>query len=578
MRLFDRFNSIGIAFSFIGVLVIFQMTRIQMNGQDLIIEPVWRESVKPNRGNIYDSSGNLLAGNKMVYEVGVELNQVWSAETIAQETSRLLGLDYNLVLERASIEFDEVSARYIVLANFIEPAKIEQLEKVKKEYFDNNDPNLNGLYWFSYLQRSYPEEYLASNIIGFYTFLDRMVGGPHFGIEEEYEELLAGSPVSVTYQLNPSKITSITEIPPGANLVLTIDREIQASVERILEHYIEKTGATSGTIIVNDPQTGEILAMVTYPRINPNEYSKFSDTFLEEYTYNRAIDINYEPGSVFKTITMVAALDAGVVEPDSEYLDKGYYEYGGFTIYNWDRAAWGPQTMMGCIQHSLNVCLAYVAVEKLGAARFYDYLDAFGIGHRTNIDLAGERIYPISVPGDSSWADVNLATNSFGQGLAVTPIQMVTAISAIANDGEMMAPHVLKTVVTDSHKFDILPRVIGKPISAESARVASELFAVTLIGEASPALVDGYRIAGKTGTAEISIPGKGYDTELTNTSFVGWGPVDDPKFLVYIWLEKPTSSKWGSIVTAPIFKRVVSELVVLMNLPPDDIRQQLLEQ
>ncbi|MCJ7622879.1 MAG: hypothetical protein MUO76_05200, partial [Anaerolineaceae bacterium] len=368
MKLFNRFNIIGMTFSFIGVLVIFQMMRIQANGKELITEPVWHKSVQPDRGNIYDSSGNLLACNKMVYEVGVELNQVWSAETIAQETSRVLGLDYNLVLELASMEFDPVSARYVVLASFIEPARIEQLEKVRQEYSDNDDPNLNGLYWFSYLQRSYPEDDLASNVIGFYTFLDRKVGGPHFGIEEEYEELLAGSPVSVTYQLDPSKITSLTEIPSGANLVLTIDREIQASVERILDHYVEKSGATSGTIIVNDPQTGEILAMAANPRINPNEYGKFTDMLLEEYTYNRAIDINYEPGSVFKVITMVAALDAGLVEPDTEFLDKGYFEYGGYTIYNWDRAAWGPQTMTGCIQQSLNVCLAYVAVEKLGAA------------------------------------------------------------------------------------------------------------------------------------------------------------------------------------------------------------------
>jgi cell division protein FtsI/penicillin-binding protein 2 len=568
----------GIVFSFIGVLVIFQMTRIQLNGQDLITEPVWHESIHPDRGNIYDSSGNLFAGNKMVYEVGVELNQVWSAHTIALETSKLLGLDYDLVLELASIEFDEVTARYVVLANFVEPEKIEQLEKVWQDYFDRKDPNLNGLYWFSYLQRSYPEKYLASNVIGFYTFLDRTFGGPHFGIEEEYEELLAGSPVSVTYQLNPSKITSITDIPAGANLVLTIDREIQAAVENILDRYVEKTGATSGTIIVNDPQTGEILAMAVNPRINPNEYHKFSDILLEDYTYNRAIDINYEPGSVFKTITMAAALDAGVLEPDTVYLDEGYFDYGGYTIYNWDRAPHGPQTMTECIQHSLNVCLSYVAVELLGGARFYDYLDAFGIGHRTNIDLAGERIYPISVPGDSSWADVNLATNSFGQGLAVTPIQMVVAISAIANGGEMMAPYILKTVVTDSQKFDILPRVIGKPISEEAARKATEMYAVSLVEEASLSLVDGIRVAGKTGTAEISIEGKGYDTELTNTSFVGWGPVDDPKFLVYIWLEKPTSSKWGSIVAAPIFNRIVNELVLLMDLPPDDVRLQLLEQ
>jgi len=230
--------------------------------------------------------------------------------------------------------------------------------------------------------------------------------------------------------------------------------------------------------------------------------------------------------------------------------------------------------MVGCLQHSLNVCLAAVAVDKLGADQFYGYLDRFGIGHRTNIDLSGERVYPLSIPGDSGWADVNLATNAFGQGLAVTPIQMVAAISSIANDGKMMSPHVLKQVASAEQQINIHPRVVATPISAETAHTLTEMLARSLELEASSALVDGYRVAGKTGTAEIAVEG-GYETQLTNTSFVGWGPVDDPKFLVYIWLEKPTSSKWGSIVAAPIFRKVTTELVTLMNLPPDDVRLQM---
>jgi cell division protein FtsI/penicillin-binding protein 2 len=337
-------------------------------------------------------------------------------------------------------------------------------------------------------------------------------------------------------------------------------------------------GAVSGTIIVSDPETGEILAMATNPRINPNEYAQYSDMLSQDYSYNRAIDINYEPGSVFKVFPLAAAIDTGVVERDTVFLDQGFYQVGGFTIYNWDRSAWGPQTIIGCMQHSLNVCLSWLAVEKLGSTRFYEYLDRFGIGHRTNIDLAGERVYPVSIPGDSSWSDVNLATNSFGQGLAVTPIQIVTAINAIANDGKIMAPHIVKAVLSAENQITFQPRIVATPISADTAYEVTDILAISLEQEASSALVEGYRVAGKTGTAEIAIEGEGYSTELTNASFVGWGPTDDPKFLVYIWLEKPTSSKWGSIVAAPIFSKVVRELVILMDIPPDDVRQQLASQ
>ncbi len=159
------------------------------------------------------------------------------------------------------------------------------------------------------------------------------------------------------------------------------------------------------------------------------------------------------------------------------------------------------------MQHSLNVCLSSVSTDRLGAAKFYEYLNRFGIGHRTNIDLAGERIYPLSVPGDSTWATVNLATNSFGQGLAITPIQLITAASAIANDGKMMAPHVLKEIVSADQRIVIQPRVIGNPITAETAKVLTDMLTVSLEEEASDALVYGYRVAGKTGTAEIAIEG-----------------------------------------------------------------------
>ncbi len=274
---------------------------------------------------------------------------------------------------------------------------------------------------------------------------------------------------------------------------------------------------------------------------------------------------------------MAAALDAGVVTPDTEFLDTGQIMVGGISIYNWDRGAWGPQTMTGCMQHSLNVCLAWVATQ-LGPTNFYNYLQRFGIGHLTGIDLAGEVNYPLSIAGDPNWYPVNLGTNAFGQGVATTPIQMITAASALANtQGQMMAPHILRSVIENGEKYDNPTQVIGTPIKGETSRAITEMLAKSLEGEASDALVEGYRVAGKTGTAEIAGP-EGYTTSLTNASFVGWGPVDDPRFIVYVWLEKPTSSPWGSVVAAPIFSEVVSKLVILLDLPPDDVRHQLASQ
>jgi len=229
--------------------------------------------------------------------------------------------------------------------------------------------------------------------------------------------------------------------------------------------------------------------------------------------------------------------------------------------------------MTGCMQHSLNVCLSWVASE-LGAEKFYQYIRNFGFDRNTGVDLAGEIHWPIRVPGDSQWYEVDLATNSFGQGIAVTPIQMVMAVGALANEGKMMLPHVVKSMIIDGHQYEINPVVVGTPIKSETASTITEMLANSLENESSNALVDGYRLAGKTGTAEIPTQ-YGYSSETTHTSFVGWGPVEDPKFLVYVWLEKPEISIWGSEVAAPVFQDIVERLVVLLDLPPDSVRQKL---
>ena len=322
-----------------------------------------------------------------------------------------------------------------------------------------------------------------------------------------------------------------------------------------------------------NPKTGEIMALATTLRIDLNDYWEHMGVFSDGIPFNRGVSEAYEPGSVFKVITMASALDSGAVTPDTVFVDTGMIEIGGTYIYNWNMGGWGPQTMLGCMQHSLNVCLAHVAT-LMGPGTFYRYLQAFGLGRLTGVDMAGETPGRLKVPGDSDWYAADLGTNAFGQGVSVSPVQIASAISAVANGGAIVTPHIVRSVVTADFQHDIDQAVVSRPISAETAHTLTEMLAQSLEIESSDALVTGYRVAGKTGTAEIPTP-FGYTTSETNASFVGWGPVDDPQFLVYIWLEKPTASPWGSVVAAPVFRQAVEKLVVLIDLPPDDIRHQL---
>jgi len=576
-----RYTSLGAFFALIGILIVGQLVRFQLGPQAEtfreygdIFSGSW-DVLTPTRGQIYDRWGHLLAGNKTVYEVGVELKDVKNPETIALATSVVMGLDYDWVTEMVSRPYSE-NAVYVVLDQSASMEEVEQLRVLIEQMnssengtsLDGQPHSLRGLIFEPLLQRTYPEMSLASNVLGFVNFEEE----GFFGVEGRYDDLLSGVEKPVWLPSDPNRATELPENPEGADLILTLDREIQATVEQLLGASIQQYGAETGTIIVMHPETGDILAMASTPQLNPNEYWHLGNIYQDGQYFNKAIG-SYEPGSVFKVLTMAAALDSGTVVPETPFLDTGVIEIGGVPIYNWNRGAWGPQTMLGCMQHSLNVCLAWVSTE-MGASIFYDYLQDFGFGRPTGIELEGEVPGHLKLPGDSDWYEADLGTNAFGQGISVTPVQMLTAISAIANDGKMMTPRILQAVVDRGHQYNTSPQIAGTPISAETASTLTNMLAVSLEKEASIALVDGYRLAGKTGTAEIPTP-FGYTSNQTNASFVGWGPVDDPQFIVYIWLEKPTSSPWGSEVAAPIFSQVVQRLVVLMNLPPDHVRQGL---
>ena len=578
-----RYNVVGVLFGFVAVMIVAQILRIQLSPQAQTFREQgdmyageWR-TIKPARGLIYDRWGNLLAGNQTVYEVGVELKDVRNPETIAFTLMGVLHADYDRIFAAASQTYSldpEKPAVYAVLANNVTEEQKARIESMAKDMAsqavgrDQTPPSLRGLIFRPTLKRSYPEEEMASNILGFVN--DEGVG---FGVEAKFNDLLAGTVQKIWVPLDPNRVEEMSELPSGASLVLTIDREIQTSMEKLLDQAIDESGSDAGVIVVSDPRTGEILAIATTPRLDLNNFSDYAKVFPGSTPFNKAVSQAYETGSVFKVLTMAAALDSGVVTPETEFVDTGIFELGGIYIYNWNSGAWGPQDMTGCMRHSLNVCLAWVASE-LTPSRFYSYMQAFGFGRLTGIEISGEDPGRLKVPGDQDWYDADLATNSFGQGLSATPIQMVMAISAIANDGKMMAPHIVHSLVNNDRQYNTSPQVVGIPVSADTARTLTDMLAVSLETESSVALVDGYRVAGKTGTAEIPTP-TGYSGNMTNASFVGWGPVDDPQFLVYVWLEKPTVSPWGSVVAAPVFRQAVERLVVLLDIPPDDVRRSL---
>jgi cell division protein FtsI/penicillin-binding protein 2 len=486
---------------------------------------------------------------------------------MAYALSTYLGLSQEEVMDKLTNSPE--TWEYIVIQDYVGADTVTSMQELLAQMYDAGDRRLNGLAFKPHFQRSYPEDALASNVLGFVT----RDGRGYFGIEEKYNDLLAGNPVQVWVPSDPNKATEIPRVPNGTNLVLTINRDLQAKVESILDESLTEYGAQSGTIIIMDPENGEILAMASTPRMDLNNYSNYFSLYDNGSQYNRSIGMAYEPGSVLKVLTMAAALDTGTVRPETTFVDTGVIEVGGITIRNWNRDAWGQQDMIGCLQHSLNVCMAWLSTQ-MGMQNFYSYMERFGLGHATGIDLAGEAMGRLKVPGDTDWYPVDLGTNSFGQGVSVTPLQMLMAVSAIANEGRMVTPHVLYSMLRDGHQYNVPSQYAGSPITAETARTLNEMLAASLEQESSQALLPGYRLAGKTGTAQIPTE-YGYDATRTNVSFVGWGPVDDPRFMVYVWLNSPSTSIWSSETAAPVFAEVAEQTVIMLNIPPDSVRSQI---
>ncbi|MEE8356220.1 MAG: penicillin-binding protein 2, partial [Anaerolineales bacterium] len=565
-----RYITIAVFFTLYGLAIIAQMVRIQLmvNASNLPVATQlgqW-ETAASRRGLILDRNGHVLAGNQTIYAVDVNFEdfyqegEIEEVKMLAEVAIEVFGISNQNLLKYLQEDPRPLTKNITVERFATQEQLLEFIARVESYYGISSsvlDEENTGEVLLSSLQekievidcvhlirvsctphliRSYPEGKLASNIIGF-VMRDSKQG--QLGIEEKYDSTLFGNDRTLWALWDPHKADQAPDPDHGANIILTIDSVLQADVEQILDKTINKTGALAGTVIVMDPISGELLVMASSPRADINEY--WSEDYIDiinnvDNVFNYGIKA-YEPGSVVKVLTMAAALDAGVVEPDTEFIDEGNIEIGGVTIRNWNKKAWGPQTMTTCLQNSLNVCLAWVATE-LESEQFYAYFQAFGFGQLTGIELSGEIPGLVKNHWSPDYTRSELGTNAFGQGIEITPIQMVKAISAIANQGEMVAPRIIHSIVDDGYRYTPPRTVVGHPISAETAETLTAMLQESLVNESSLAMVPGYSLAGKTGTAEIYVQGQGYKSSATNTSFVGWGPTDDPQFLVYIWIEK----------------------------------------
>ncbi len=297
----------------------------------------------PDRGEICDRNGHLLAGNKSVYEIGVDLNTVKDPHAIAFAVSAELAMDYSQILD--VIQDPPKGLSYVVIADYIETQEVMNLQEIE-EGLARASPGryarwIDGLQFKIHPHRSYPENSLASNIIGFVS----REGRGYFGIEEKYDTLLAGNAVQVLVPTDPNKAFEIPRVPDGTTLVLTINRDLQAAAEQILDEALITYGAQGGTIVVMDPRNGELLAMAVTPRMDLNQFWNYGTIYNNASEFNPAISMPYEPGSVLKILTMAAALDSGTVTPATTYLDTGSILVGGATIQNWNQEPWGVQDM-----------------------------------------------------------------------------------------------------------------------------------------------------------------------------------------------------------------------------------------
>lgn len=402
----------------------------------------------------------------------------------------------------------------------------------KKKLLATNQSSENGV------QRLYPDGDFAGHILGFVGFKGYERVG-QYGVEGYYDNKLFEN-----------------------DIVLTIDPNIQSYVESKLDALLIKWSSPHGTIIVQEPSTGAIIAMASSPSYNPNTYASYG---LEDYL-NPSMQEQYEPGSSFKAFTMSAAIDSGSVTPQTTYIDTGEVKINKYTIRNFDNTVEGLQTMTQVLEHSLNTGVIF-AQRKTGLDKFLNYIVAFGFGQKTGVDLMGEVSGNISNLYENH--EVNFATAAFGQGVAVTSMQLINGYSAIANGGKLMQPYIVKEIIhSDGSTTPTKPKVIGNPITERSADIMKTMLVSVVDNGFDAGRVSGYDVAGKTGTAQIPKKDGGYLEDQYIHDFVGFAPAYAPRFVVLIKMERPQGIRFASRSLSPVFADITQYLLRYLKIPP----------
>lgn len=493
---------------------------------------------------------------KMVYAVPKEVEDV---ESESRDLADALGLDQG----ELRVRLDKPHDMYEVIKRRLSDEEEEKIRNLK----------LKGIHLSDETLRYYPAGELASHVLGFVGWRDNDFGG-RYGSELSFEEKLKGQEGSLFQNRDTSGkwiTTSQKEIvyaKNGDNLVLTIDHIIQYETEKILKSAIEKNQADRGTIIVMEPETGRILAMASYPNFNPNSYGEAENM---EVFRNLAISDSYEPGSVFKPFTIASAIDDGKINPDTTYVDTGAITEAGYTIRNSDLKSNGVQTMTQVLEKSLNTGVIF-AEKMLGNKNFSDYMKRFGFGEPTGIDLFGESAGNVNNLKNLK-SNIQFFTIAFGQGISVTPIQLVSGYNAIANGGMLMKPQIVEKLNhADGTEEEIMPQSIRRVISTQTAYLVSRMLrSVVVNGHGKRADVPGYLVGGKTGTAQVAKKDSaGYEKGKNIGSFAGFAPIDNPKFTVLVRVDNPKVVEWAESSAAPAFGELMKFLLEYKNIEPTE--------
>ncbi len=521
--------------------------------------------------NILSSRGEIFLKNQDdIYPLGVNREYFMaylspievgddSIISVAKQISVAFGVDYDTILQKISKRNDA----YEIIRH-----KIDRDEK-------NHilEMNIQGLHFLPEYFRFYPGDSLAAHVVGFVGSDGKEYIG-RYGIEAYFDKALHGTDGKVIQNrdarggwLTNSKRT-VFEKKNGDDLFLTIDYTVQYEVERILKKAVKEFDADDGSIIVMEPKTGKIIALANYPTFTPNKYNEVKDISVFR---NNIVSEEYESGSVFKPITMAIGLDSGKVSPNTTYTDTGQVKVAEYTIKNSEEKVYGLQTMTQVLEKSINTGVIYV--EKLvGNKKFRDYIERFGFGKLTGIELPAEADGNIRNLQHLN-RNVEFYTASFGQGITVTQLQLAVAYSVLANGGNLMKPQIIDKIVhSDGTKEIIEPYVVHRVISQKvSEQIGKMLRSVVVNGHGKRADVPGYLIGGKTGTAQVANTGKkGYDNAQTIGTFAGYGPINDPRFVIVVRMNNPKTVIWAESSAAPTFGKVMKYLLDFYNIAPTE--------